>query len=198
MSVSAYDGTAEHFKLPKMADGVRSFHKIKPKAKYILFVWRLESPNTLIELLPEFAGKIAVVNGTITKSEDRETIRQKFMEDNDDLKIVICNPVVVGAGGDWDDLFGDRPRITFIIPHVRFIDVFQSAFRASRITSKSTTYTFIIYIKGIKAEMELFERLSARNGTLGSIRNQETEYPETMVDDCDPSIDPIFNELLVE
>lgn len=185
-----YDGLSENIKLSIIAREIVTIKEKCPNAKIIIFVWRRESANALKRLLSKFDKQIAVLNGTVVKMVEREAIRSKFMEDNDEMEIVIGNPVVMGAGGDWDDLTGNRPRFTFIIPSARFIETFQSAFRASRITSKSDTYTIIVYIKNIKAEQRMFERCVKRNETLGKIRAEMTDFPSELIDDDECKFSP--------
>lgn len=179
-ATAAYEGLAEEVKLNIIAREIIRLKKIDPRLKFLVFLRRTDSPERLKQLLAKYRNQIGVVNG---RTKERENVRLKFQEPNDNMFIFIGNPAVCGAGIDLDDPVGDRPRVTFIIADPRFLSLYQASMRARRLTSKSDTYTIMVFIKGVGQETSVWKKIADHCVALSGARGKKTEFPTDMIDD---------------
>ncbi len=92
---------------------------------------------------------------------------------------MVLNPTVGGTGKSFDDIFGDYHRTVFISPSLRFIDTYQSSFRASRITTASVCSTYIVYAKHAPYELVRMRKITDKLKTMETMLGITLDFPHT-------------------
>jgi hypothetical protein len=115
-----------------------------PNSKIVVCLNYTEMINKMAVLLSIFNPK--VLNGKVT-AKNRNTIISKFQEDNNDVRLLICNLLCISTGIDLDDKFGTRPRFVFVSPNYLSMEFHQLNYRFLRLDSQSNTIIKFIYGK---------------------------------------------------
>ena len=131
----------ETAKLPKMISVVTKKLDEEPSKKYILFVIRKITMNTLKVTFDSYGA--VIINSDIS-SKQKEINKIKFQND-DSIRVLISSTKSCGTGIDLDDKVGNRPRVEYIMPDYRYIDDYQGAYRVCRQTTKSKSEAHFMY-----------------------------------------------------
>ena len=145
-----------------------------PNVKVILYFNYIENVNSSFNELLDFnptkiTGKMKVA--------ERDINIAAFMRDDNDHRLMIGIGRVGSMGIDLDDKVGGHPRIMFIMPDYRFIDLFQATGRIARITTESLATVRFIYGQGEGAvETQILDALSRKTSTTKQyLANQDSE-----------------------
>lgn len=131
----------ETAKLPKMISIVKGKLDKEKTKKYILFVIRKKTMNTLKVVFDKYGA--IIVNSDVTAKQKEKNIL-KFQND-DSIRVFISSTKSCGTGIDLDDTVGNRPREVYIMPDYRYIDDYQGAYRIDRQTTKSKCEAHFVY-----------------------------------------------------
>jgi hypothetical protein len=136
-----------------------------PKAKVILYMWYRDNMKDVFSRMKTWNPRL--MNGE-TKQKERSLIISEFQAANTNVRLLITSPRVGGIGISLDDIYGNFPRYSFVIPHYRFIDIHQSAGRTHRATTKSESILRIVYSKQFEDESFLLQSLVSKSETTRS------------------------------
>ena len=89
-----------------------------------------------------------VLNGKVL-TKNRNAIISKFQENNNDVRLLICNLLCISTGIDLDDKFGTHPRYVFVSPNYLSMELHQMNYRFLRLDSQSDTVIKFIYGKSV-------------------------------------------------
>ena len=165
----------------KIASTVRiaiDYLKSEPTCKLVIFCTYRRDIARAKELLVNYNP--LVLNGSVTKEEDRVDIIDKFQADNNDYRVMIAHPKVGGVGVELDDKFGNRERIELVLPSYFFIDQFQATCRIRRIDTKSRTRVFFMYSKEFPNETGIINSMAHKSETLKKMiyeSDDDVRYP---------------------
>ena len=113
------------------------------------------------ELLEEYG--CLILNGEITKDEDRVQIMEAFQKPDTEYRVFISNPKVGGASVSLDDLYGGFKRHTFIAPSYNFIDEWQCCGRSNRLSTKSDSSVKFVYSKAFPYESSILQSIAEKS-----------------------------------
>ena len=145
-----------------------------PNSKVVIFV----TYKTSFVILKEHSEKygVSILNGSVPMKK-RDGIVATFQAPNNDVRVIICHPIVGGVGLSLDDQHGGFPRHVFIMPSYNFIDLYQACGRVDRSLTKSVPYIRFVYVLGAELEMMIINAL-ARKSAVSRNASQSTEvYP---------------------
>lgn len=128
-----------------------------PNCKVILYFTFKRDMKDASALLTKFGPLI--MNGDITKTEDRTLLMDKFQLDDNQYRVFISNPRVGGLGVELDDKIGTHPRYMFIAPSYMFIDQFQATGRIHRKETKSKATIRFIYSREFPYETSILSSM---------------------------------------
>lgn len=122
-------------------------------------------PIRLLEKALEMHDPLVITGDT--PMDERTEYIDMFQQDNDDYRLIIFGRV--GRSGiDLDDVFGDRPRRTFISPGDSFEPTYQGIGRTYRANTKSDVEVIIVhaynekYARTMTKELRILRALSTR------------------------------------
>jgi len=168
-AINTCSSIAERSKLGGTIEQLRKKAEEDPNGKILLYVWLKESIEKAYEKLSEyFPGQVATLNGDTPKG-DRPKIISKYMEDNNNLRIIIAHPSVGGVGISLDDRTGRHRRYLFGMPTHRIIEEIQYIARIYRITTTTDAEVTFILSKGVKSELQLIESACEKLGILSEL-----------------------------
>ena len=101
-----------------------------------------------------------LLNGDVTKANDRKEILQKFNAPDLKHRVLIISPQVGGIGVSLDDKDGRFPRRMHIVPSHNFLDMYQSAGRLYRRGMKSDSWVDFVYANNASLEQVLVSTLA--------------------------------------
>jgi hypothetical protein len=104
-----------------------------PGTQVILFGTYLDSLNAVSSRLSEYG--VGMLTGSVRKSSDRQDILRRFQSGQ--LRVLVANVVVGGAGLNLQDKLGGRQRTTFLLPGYNAELMYQSMYRTYRYGCKS-------------------------------------------------------------
>lgn len=162
----------------------------EPKCKIIIYCTFRKDINEAKELLTEY--KPLILNGTVSKDEDRLDIMNKFQADNNDYRIIIAHPKVGGVGIELDDKFGNRPRIELMLPSYHFIDQFQATCRIRRAGTMSNTRVYFMYSKEYPNETSIINSMAHKSKTLKNMiyeSDDDVRYPGEYDNYIEPDVE---------
>jgi hypothetical protein len=142
--------------------------------KVIIYVWYRKSVEYLMNAFVHWNPIQA--NGEI-KPNKRYIGIDKFMEHNNNSRLIIAHPRAAGFGISLDDTDGSFPRFTFMSSNYHFIYIHQCAGRTYRSETKSDSSFSIVYGKN-NIEHSIMEALDRKNKVVKDINlNKNIVYP---------------------
>lgn len=169
-------------KLPTMARLAKQELEGEPNRKVILYMTYIRDMETASILLQKYNP--LVLNGNVVKMEDRDEILEKFQRPDRKYRVLISNPKVGGQGLNIDDIYGNYPRTTIILPSYFFVDQYQSTFRTYRKTSRSDSKVWFLYSRECNFETNLLNSIASKSLVVRDMINSEqgmllpSEYEE--------------------
>ena len=171
-----YDRTTELIRVNIIAREVTARLTEEEDSKCLVFLYNYDSIDKFCRLMNKYTHQLAVYNGKVNK-KSRAKIKNIFQKGNDELRILVLNPTVGGTGKSFDDIYGNFPRYVYISPSLRFIDTYQSCFRASRVTTASKSNTHIVYANNVPYERERMAKIRNKLTTMESVIGATLEFP---------------------
>lgn len=147
-----------------------------PNCKILLFVWYKSTVKFLYNKLMEYGA--IILNGDIKTQKERTENIRNFNESSLKYRVAIIHPSVGGVGLSLDDINGNFPRYSFILPNYSIIDIHQCAGRTYRTSTKSDSHVYIVYGK-INKEKSIMNSLMRKKMVLQDIStmNNDIMYP---------------------
>lgn len=154
-----------------------------PRRKVIIYLNFIKSMERCARLLAEF--KPEIMNGD-TPTMERDRIREKFQQPNNDLRVIITSTAVGGVGVCFDDTIGTHERTQIFSPSNSFIGTCQGVGRVARASTKSSSKNYLVFCKNLNAEYKLLNSMGRKATTLRDYRATDEEgdllypgeYPE--------------------
>ena len=144
-------------------------------SKVILFLWYTDSIDYLMEKLKAYNP--LKLNGSVNAEIRYDQLNARFMQANNNCRLIIAHPKAAGVGLSYDDRFGDFPRYSFMSSNYHFIPIHQSAGRTHRPTTKSDAHFSIVYGRDA-IEHSIMDALSRKTETLQGINAcEDIIYP---------------------
>ena len=116
-----------------------------------------------------------IMNGDVTKSEDRTDMMDRFQADDNECRVFISNPKVGGLGVELDDKHGNHLRYMFIAPSYMFIDQFQATGRIHRKETKSKATIRFIYSREFPWETSLLNSIAEKSRIAKDMLRENTK-----------------------
>ncbi len=132
-----------------------------PNCKVLIYFTYKRDIKRTLELLKDYNP--LKLTGDITKTSDRDIIIDKFQQPNTDYRVIVSNPKVGGTGICLDDIYGDFPRIMYIMPSYFFTEQFQATGRIDRLTTKSKVTIRFLYSKEFPYETGIFNSMAKKS-----------------------------------
>lgn len=124
--------------------------------------------NNLADIFNENGYDVAVLDGK-TSLTNRKKVISEFQEDTNNLRIIIMQLKVGGAGISLHDIYGNRPRFLLVSPNYEMNLIYQVTMRIYRQGLKSETHTRIVYAKGYETELRILNALARKSNFLGDL-----------------------------
>jgi hypothetical protein len=134
---------------------------LKSDCKVIVGFNFTNSQILLGELLGSMNIKSSILNGGVHKISRRDIV-DKFNQDDDELRVLICNIEVISTGIDLDDKFGNRPRVVYLSPSYNTISQYQVSHRVSRLDSKSNSEINMVIMEN-NSELRVLDALKSKS-----------------------------------
>lgn len=169
-------------KLPTMVRLAKQRLDENPNRKVILYMTYIRDMEKAAELLKRYNALL--LNGNIVRNEDRDNILEKFQRGDNKYRVLISNPKVGGQGLDIDDIYGNFPRTTIMLPSYFFVDQYQSTYRTLRQTSLSDSEVLFLYSRECNFENNLLNSIASKSLVVRDMINSEqgmmlpSEYEE--------------------
>lgn len=169
-------------KLPTMVRLAKQELESSPNLKVILYMTYIRDMETAFNMLQKYNP--LVLNGNVIKIEDRDEIIEKFQRPDNKYRVLISNPKVGGQGLNIDDIHGNYPRTTIMLPSYFFVELYQSTGRTSRLTSKSDSKVWFLYSRECNFETNLLNSIASKSLVVRDMINSEqgmllpSEYEE--------------------
>lgn len=125
----------------------------------------------LTQNLPDI--NILLLDGS-TKIKDRNTIINKFQQNDLQFPLLISNLQVCSTGIDLDDKFGNIQRICLVNPNYSTITLYQLSHRFYRHDTKSTSFIYFFFSKDAN-ELSILKALSEKSSIMKSITHEQAE-----------------------
>ena len=138
-------------------------------AKIVVFCWYNQAIYDLYSMFDEGGYSVNYINGPVS-SDQKIAIIKKFMQENNDLRVVIINAMSGSSGISLDDRSegGLYPRYCYAVPSYRFIDIYQSTGRVYRQTTTSNVTLRLVYSEN-REEEAILRRLAAKSDVTRAI-----------------------------
>lgn len=156
----------EKAKLKTMARLAKSTLDADLNCKVVLYVYFIDSINTLMELLSAYSP--VKMYGT-TKQDQRVEIISNFQKPNCTSRLLITNPRVGGVGISLDDTDGNYKRYMFAIPSYYFIEAHQAAGRFNRTNTKSDSIIRFVYSHLHRGELQILDAIARKTKVTKSV-----------------------------
>lgn len=147
-------------KLPAMVRAARKELDANPNAQVVIYCNYIRDIKKAEQLLAEF--KPLLLYG-VTSQTDRADIVKKFQADDNEYRVIISHPKVGGQSIDLDDVYGNRPRFTMILPSYHFTDQYQATGRIHRLNTKSKATVRFIYSKDFPFETGILNSMATKS-----------------------------------
>lgn len=147
------------------------------QCKVGLFVNFRDDVEKIRDALAEFNP--VVINGSIPKHK-RQSIINKFQEDNDNYRVIIGIITVVATGIDLDDKFGERPRFAYAIPNYSILNLHQLTRRFIRLDSKSIPTFRFFYGNISRKESSILNSLAKKSSVLSQTLEQQVQQEKLL------------------
>lgn len=111
-----------------------------------------------------------IIHGQCTPME-RELAKQRFNRLDNNYRLILITTSTGGASISLDDIIGDFPRVTYIMPGLKAIDIFQAIGRTNRVTTKGIVRTRLLFAKtkNDETEFRIMKALLSKGEILSSI-----------------------------
>jgi len=135
-------GLVEEGKINKLIENAEKTLKENTNKKVILFVNRKKTMYTLYQ---EFKSYGSLIVNSDVKGKERKIAFELFSEDSETCRVLIASTKLGGTGLNLGDLYGNRPRTTYIIPSYNYNEDYQAIYRAARTNTKSHSTVIFVY-----------------------------------------------------
>ena len=132
-----------------------------PNCKVVLYYTFKRDMLESVKQLEEYGALL--MNGDVTKTQDRTKLMEKFQRDDNEYRVFISNPKVGGLGVELDDIYGNRPRYMYIAPSYMFIDQFQATGRIHRKNTKSKATIRFVYSRDFPYEDSILQSMAEKS-----------------------------------
>ena len=150
----------------------------KPTCKVVLAFNFGDSIESAKEQLGDYNP--LVLNGSVLKHQ-RKNIIDKFQENNNTYRVLICNVIVASTGIDLDDKFGGHPRYAFVSPNYRILDLHQFIYRFYRSDTKGMSFVRFFYGDIGRKETSILNSISKKSNVMKDTTEEYTgkdmKYP---------------------
>lgn len=166
----------EKYKVGSMIRVAKQQLEDDPNCKVVLFYNFRASIFRSEEELKDFNP--LVLHGETVKTQ-RQKVVDKFNQDNDKYRVLICNMVVGSTGIDLDDKYGNRPRYAFINPNYRVLELHQVVYRFFRSDTVGPSYVKFFYGIVAQKETSLLNSLSRKSHIMKDTTGEfdDVKYP---------------------
>lgn len=151
----------QHAKIVPCISAAENTLRTIKNSKVIVVMYYVNDLEFVTRALRNY-GSACIRGGT--KNVDQ--IIDKFQENSDDLRVLVCQVNVTCVGLNLDDIYGNRPRYMYIIPNHNFINLYQCKDRIYRGTTKSLATVRFVYLKGYESEIKIMDRLMQKKQQL--------------------------------
>lgn len=140
--------------------------------KVVIGVNYTASISTLYSALQQYNPLI--LDGS-TSSNQRINIINKFQEPSTSFRLLIGNISVISCGIDLDDKYGTYPRICYISPNYRTIDLYQLGHRFIRADTRSDSIIHNVLCHEY-TEVGVLDAIARKGNIMKEITDKQTEY----------------------
>lgn len=160
-SIDVASRQLQHYKIHPCVEEARQVLDMIPNSKVLVIMFYVDDLNRTKQALQNYGCEILY-----GQTKNSSIIIDKFQEDNNDIRVLVCQVNVTCVGLNLDDVHGGRPRFMYIIPNYNFINLYQAKDRIYRGTTKSLATVRFIYFKGYESEIQIMSRLLERKQQL--------------------------------
>lgn len=164
------------YKLSMLAEHLFQFLERNTNTKVLVYAFYVSHFKVMKQALDCFGCRI--ISGEVDDEEREETI-SLFQKPTAECRVLILQQGVGGTGLNLDDRDGNWPRISYLIPNFRFIELFQASGRTSRgEETKSWSEVNFIYFQGFEQEVKILDRLVEQAKVVSMVQaNDEDKIP---------------------
>lgn len=166
----------ETSKIDTFARLARQHLDAHPTRKVVIGVNFLATLEDLAALLAEFQPLVFDGSKTIKQRTD---ILAKFQAPSAEHRLLLGNTSVLSSGIDLDDKHGGYPRVCYVSPNFKTIDIYQLGHRFKRgLETRSSTDIFMVYssnrterhvIEALAHKSEIMKQVSMDGGEQGIV-----------------------------
>ena len=143
--------------------------------KVIVYLWYKDNLNTMMDRFKDYNP--LKLNGDVDPGTRYQQLNERFMQPNNNCRLIFAHPKAAGVGLSFDDTYGQFPRFTFMSSGYHFIMIHQCAGRSYRTSTKSDASFSIVYGKDI-IENSIMNALYRKTEVLQGINsNADIVYP---------------------
>jgi microcystin-dependent protein len=162
----------ETSKIDTFARLARTQLESHPCKKVVLGVNFLDTIADLSTLLAEYDPLIFDGSKTIKQRTD---ILAKFQSPSTEYRVLIGNTSVLSSGIDLDDKDGGYPRVCYVSPNFKTIDIYQLGHRFKRgLDTRSSTDIYMVYSDN-RSERHVIEALSHKGEVMKRVTSEQSE-----------------------
>lgn len=129
-----------------------------------------------------------VLNGS-TSAKQRRTVITQFQESNRCHRLLLGNVQVCATGIDLDDKHGEFPRMVFVSPNYRTIDLYQLGHRFLRMDTKSDATIHFVFGKHDQ-ETGVLRSLARKSKVMKETVSEQVQAGVVFPGDYDTFIEP--------
>ncbi len=134
--------------------------------KVCIYMWYDRNIAIVKEKLLEVGFTFVEIHGS-NSIEERKNALKQFNQESNKIRVFISKPTIAeGYSIDDRSLDGKYPRIIYIVPSYRTIQLHQAAGRICRALSTSPSYVRMIYTANPKTEIQLLTSIRAKSKSL--------------------------------
>ena len=168
-------------KIPTMIRLAKENLEKNPMCKVLLYFNHLDSLETTSAALEKYNP--VILQGKMTskqRDESISTFQRPFTIGDTKASRVFISTVRSGSTGiSLDDVTGNHPRFTFLIPDYHFIEQYQASGRTVRLTTKSKSTIRFVYGQGemLEYELNIMDNLAKKSVVMKEILINEIIAP---------------------
>lgn len=140
-------------------------------------------PNHKIVLFADYHEVFDVLRDGISEecleltglTKNRDAVVKKFQEPNLNHRVIIANPTVGGVGISLHDTTGKFPRVAFIMPGYKSIELHQATGRFYRRGAKGEADVRFIYGQLGETEQKILRKISQKGKVMKELVDQDGE-----------------------
>ena len=162
----------ETSKIDTFARLARAALTSNPSSKVVLAVNFLDTLGDLQTLLAEYNPLVFDGSKTI---KQRTAMLAKFQAPTAEHRVLLGNTSVLSSGIDLDDKDGRFPRVCYVSPNFKTIDIYQLGHRFKRgLDTRSSTDIYMVYSDN-RSERHVIEALSHKGEIMKRVTEEQSE-----------------------